>query len=174
MKKTLIFFSMMLVLTFSIINYFLFPLKYKNEIQIYAKKYDLNPALIASVINAESSFNKHAKSSKGAVGLMQILPTTAEWIYSQLYIDEFNKKILTNENYNIQMGCFYLSYLENKFTNLTCLLCAYNAGESVVTQWLNNSKYSDDKQTLKKIPYNETSNYVKKIQNYIKVYSVKF
>ena len=56
------------------------PLKFRQEIVLYAKTYDLNPAIIASIINVESSFNKNAKSSKNAIGLMQIKLETANYL----------------------------------------------------------------------------------------------
>ena len=174
MKKLLILFCVLFIITFAVINYVLFPLKYKSYITESATKYNLSASVVASVINAESNFNKNAVSHKGAIGLMQILPSTAEWINSQIYNTDFSKELLKNPQINIEMGCFYLNYLSKKFDNLTCVLCAYNAGETVVRQWLNNPEYSTDKQTLTKIPYSETNNYVKKIQNYIKVYSLKF
>ena len=59
-------------------NNYLYPLNYKNEILAYSEKYDVEPYLIASIINSESKFNKKAISSKGAVGLMQIMPKTGQ------------------------------------------------------------------------------------------------
>jgi len=74
-------------------NFILYPIKYKNEITIYSNKFGVERALVASVIAAESSFNTQAKSSKGAIGLMQIMPTTAKWLCG-LSGDDYNQNRL--------------------------------------------------------------------------------
>lgn len=174
MKKWLIITFVGFFLCLTLINNVIFPLRHKKYIQQYSMEYNLNNAIVASVICAESNFNKNAVSKKGAIGLMQLIPQTAEWVYSQIYSNEFSTELLYNPQINIELGCFYLNYLSNKFENIECVLCAYNAGETVVREWLRNSEYSSDGIKLTKIPYTETNNYVKKIKNYIKVYSFKF
>ena len=90
---------------------FLFPSKYKKDIANAASKYDLPPDLINAVIWTESGFNSQVKSTKGAVGLMQLMPATADWINgSKLQEDQ-----LINAKINIDLGCKYLRYLLDKF-----------------------------------------------------------
>ena len=148
-----------------------YPLRYVDEIERISKDYDVNKALILSVIKTESGFNEKATSNKGAVGLMQITPKTAEYIANNLCI--INYDIYYPET-NIEFGTYYLRYLSDRFTGLNEILSAYNAGEGTVRKWLLNSEFSDDGVTLKKIPYPETDNYVKKIlktlQRYKKLY----
>ena len=174
MKKLIIIFIFLLISSYFFINNFIFPLKYKDDIILLSNKYEVSDVLVASVICAESSFNKKAISNKGAMGLMQLMPSTAEWIYSQIYNNSFEKEYLLNEKINIELGCFYLNYLNKKFSNIENVLCAYNAGETLVREWLKNKQYSADGETLDKIPYMESENYVKKVKNYIKVYALKF
>ena len=166
-----------------------YPLKYRLGIIRAGEEFGVDAALIASVINAESGFNEKAISSKGAVGLMQILPSTAEWTiekmrkqninipsYSaeELFNSQTNIGQLFDPNLNIRVGTFYLSYLINKFENVDVALAAYNAGEGNVIKWLGTDEFSSDRKTLKKIPFKETENYVKKVNLNLKIYSKKF
>lgn len=150
-----------------------YPLKYKNEILKYSSVYDLNPAFVASLINAESSFNSNAVSHKGAVGLMQILPSTAEYISKLINDESFSTNNLFDPETNIKYGCFYLSYLKNRFYFEREVLCAYNAGETIVSGWLKNKDLSYNGKQLNIIPYSVTQNYVNKIMEGKKHYTRK-
>lgn len=146
------------------------PIKYQNEIIKYSKQYNLQPTLVASVINVESSYNTHAKSNKNAIGLMQIKLDTANYIAELNKIETIEETDLFNPEINIKFGCMYLSYLMNKFEDKYTALAAYNAGETRVRTWLNNIDYSHNKKTLQHIPYKETSNYITKIKTNEKFY----
>jgi len=151
-----------------------FPIKYKDSIIETSAEFDLSPVLVASVINAESRFRADAISQKGAVGLMQLLPSTAAEIAQKLGIQDFTEKDLFTPKTNIRLGTSYLSYLINEFDNVDTALCAYNAGPNKVRSWLNNPKYSEDGKSLTIIPYAETQKYVKKISFYTKFYAGYF
>ena len=138
----------------------LYPLAYKDEIVAAGEQYDIQPALIAALINAESSFDKNKVSKKGAVGLMQVMPTTAT------YISKSNPDLFDAQT-NIAVGVKYLAYLIAKFGDTTTALFAYNAGEGNVARWL---KEQDVKQ-LTSCPFPETNAYVHKIQKTIKHYT---
>ncbi|RME57638.1 MAG: lytic transglycosylase domain-containing protein [Candidatus Dadabacteria bacterium] len=102
-----------------------------NAILYYSRKYNLEPTLVISIIEAESRFNPYAVSAKGAVGLMQILPSTAEYISKKYSIPWRGRSGLFNPSYNILIGCAYLHYLMKKFNqNLKYTLMAYNWGPS--------------------------------------------
>lgn len=152
---------------------FRYPLSFKAEILEYSKKYDLSCEFIASVINAESGFNKNAVSNKGAVGLMQIMPKTAQYIAQKLG-EEYSYENLFEPKTNIRYGVYYLCYLKQKFEDEQVVLCAYNAGEGVVMGWLGDEKYSSDQKTLIDIPYPATRQYVQKVLSMEKVYAKKF
>ena len=162
-------------LTFALAGYktyqvFLHPIKYENEIKTYCQIYNLEPSVVASLINIESSYNENAKSNKNAIGLMQIKLTTANYldeIYDRKLISESE---LFNAKKNIKYGCEYLRYLLDKFDKVYTAIASYNAGETRVRSWLKTPDYSIDKITLKNIPFEETKNYVKKIKNNIKFY----
>ena len=152
----------------------LYPIKYKDEIKQTAYDYNLEPSLIASLINAESSFDTNAISKRGAIGLMQLQPETATEIANQLNITNFNQEDLLLPNINIQLGCFYLRKLLDIFNNLDSALCAYNAGPNTVLSWLQNPEYSQNGTTLDIIPYPETQKYLQKIKNSINIYQKYF
>ena len=120
-----------------------FTSPYEPIIEKYAAQYDIDPALINSVISTESDFNPKAVSSKGAGGLMQLMPGTA----SRLGV----KNVFDPEQ-NIQGGVRHLRYLLDTFDNdLSLSLAAYNAGENLV-------------QRLGRIPdFKETHDYVRSI-----------
>lgn len=143
---------------------YVFPMKYSEEISYASQKYGVDEAVIYSMINIESHFNKSAVSSKGAVGLMQVMPSTAEMVANNLNIQEID---LTIPQQNIEIGTAYISSLLNRFKNLETALCAYNAGPTNVSSWLKNKDYSKDGESLDSIPFEETRNYVTKfLRNY--------
>lgn len=147
-----------------------YPLEYADEILSASAKYELPPALIASVINTESGFRSEAKSHAGAVGLMQIMPETAEWIAWRQGREHYEEK-LTGVGYNIDMGCYLLSFLLERYSgNVEYALAAYNAGFNAVDSWLEDENCITQEGNLN-IPYAETKNYVRKVMVGIERYS---
>lgn len=156
------------ILSYSIGCFFayFYPIKYQDEIKFYSKKYNLNSALIASVINVESGYDEEIISNKGAIGLMQLMPSTAEWVANRNGI-YYNEDKLFEVSYNLNLGCYYLSYLIDYFNSEENGVCAYNAGLGNVQNWLKNKEYSQDGKKLKIIPFNETKDYLNKVyKNY--------
>lgn len=128
------------------------------------EKYDVRPELVLSMIKAESAFKSDAVSKKGAVGLMQLMPATAEYIAKKI---SYDKKIcLTDAECNITLGTAYFAYLKGLFNYDFEALCAYNAGEGIVRKWLTSEMYSADGVTLDIVPYAQTADYVSKISKY--------
>lgn len=132
-------------------------------------KSGLPPALVYAVIKAESDFREDAVSRAGAVGLMQLMPATAEFVCERDGAP-FDRERLKEAEYNITLGCKYLTYLFGRFPVTETAICAYNAGEGTVSEWLRDSSVSEDGKTLNEIPYGETRAYVKKILKYRKMY----
>ena len=129
-----------------------YPLKYKEDIIENASVFGENPAFVASIIRVESRFNPNAISRRGAMGLMQILPSTAEFIAEGLGVKNFFKGMLFEPSLNIKFGCYYLKFLRKKFSDEKTILSAYNAGEGVVRTWLKDEQYSNNGSTLKTVP----------------------
>ena len=123
--------------------------------------------MVYAIIKAESDFQEDAVSLAGAVGLMQLLPRTAKWIAEEVdgvyYYEE-----LFNKAKNIEYGCYYLRYLFDKFNDMDIVICAYNAGETKVREWV-----EDGNLVLNKIDYPETRNYLKNVKGYYRIYKNK-
>jgi peptidoglycan lytic transglycosylase len=132
---------------------------------MYSEKYNVDPLLIYSVIKAESNFDKDAISSMNARGLMQITPSTGEWIAYRTELSEFDTEKLHDPELNIFMGCWYINDLNKEFnSNLDLVLAAYNGGRGNVNKWLQDEKYSKDGKNLYYIPFSETDEYVDKVK----------
>jgi len=144
------------------------PLKYKEYISEASALYGVDRVLIASVINAESSFRPNAVSNKGAVGLMQIMPATGEWVAKKMNIG-FDDETLFDPRTNILIGTFYLNYLLGKFKDIQTALIAYNAGEGKVQAWLAEAGTP----VLTSCPYPVTNKYVKKVLNGMRFYKIR-
>ncbi len=140
---------------------YFYPLLYSQSVFEFSKEYSLPPALVFAIIKTESSFDKNAVSSAGAKGLMQITDKTGKFIAKKLNASSYD---LFDAKTSIQFGCYYINYLKQKFPAIETAICAYNAGEGNVASWLKNPLYSTDGKTLKTIPFNETSAYLKKIK----------
>ena len=180
MKTRIIVFLSILVFIFlcifisdTVIKYN-YPLKYQETISEESKNFGVEKSLIAGVIRAESRFEATAVSQKGAMGLMQLLPSTAKCLAEKLELEMFDDSQLLEPSVNIKLGTYYLSYLQDKFESPEAVLSAYNAGETIVRTWLQNQEYSIDGVSLQKIPYLETKNYVEKVISSLSVYEKLF
>lgn len=152
---------------------FSYPLKYKDYVRRYSQEFGVDQALVFSIIRAESSFNPQAVSRSGAIGLMQLMPSTALMLAAELDIEGFTADMLYQPETNIRLGVCYFKKMLDKFGKLKTALAAYNAGEGNVSSWLQNASYSKDGQNLEFIPYKETSDYVKKINKNYKIYKIR-
>ena len=140
-----------------------YPIKYSEYVDKASERYGLDRSLIYAVIRTESKFDPNCESHVGAVGLMQVRPETFRWL-QKLRGTSLSDEDLSDPAVNIDYGCYLLKYFLKRYKDERCAVAAYNAG-FVVTKWLKNSEYSSDGKTLKKIPYHETSEYVKKVEH---------
>jgi Soluble lytic murein transglycosylase and related regulatory proteins (some contain LysM/invasin domains) len=167
-----------LVIAFFLIKGFiynsLYPLKYESYIYEYSKEYNVDPYLVMAMIKTESKFDRYAVSQQGAMGLMQITKTTSKWIAKLTDDTDFEVNDLYDPETNIKMGVFYISNLMDEFDTTELALAAYNAGSGTVTGWLKSADVSSDGKTLNYIPYAETSNYLKKVQNDERIYRLLY
>lgn len=155
---------LLFVAVFSVWFFVSFKTIYKDIIYAESEKNSIDASLVFAIIKAESKLNANAKSGAGAVGLMQVMLPTANYILSLEGESEITEKELFDPETNIQIGTKYLAYLIDKFEIVDVAICAYNAGETVVRGWLKDKNYSDDEKTLKEIPFNETLNYLKRVK----------
>jgi soluble lytic murein transglycosylase len=111
-------------------------LRYADIVRGHAANYDLNPALLAAVIEQESKFDATARSDAGAVGLMQLQPATAKGIAKYTGGSKFVVSDLVNPEINVRYGAWYLHHLMQKYHDERLALAAYNAGQQNVDRWL--------------------------------------
>lgn len=141
-----------------------YPLEYEEYIKKYSKEYSLDPYLVSAVIWTESRFNPKAKSHKSAMGLMQITPQTGTWAADVLKLEGFKVEDLYDVELNIRLGCWYLDRLRSQFGgDMDVALAAYNGGSGNVSKWLKDNRYSRDGKKLDHIPFQETREYVLKV-----------
>ncbi len=147
---------------------------YKEYVQKYAQEYNVDENLIYALIKAESNFNSNAKSSKDAIGLMQLMESTAQDVCKktdlQISSDELSEKLL-EPDININIGTKYLSILIQKYGNIEIAITAYNAGIGTVDNWIEKGIINSDGSNVENIPYKETNNYVRKILRDYKIYT---
>jgi soluble lytic murein transglycosylase len=139
-----------------------YPLRYTAIVRGHAANYHLDPALLAAVIEAESKFNASARSSAGAVGLMQLTPSTAKGIALFTGGSRFRLSDLTNPEINVRYGAWYLRHLFDHYhQNERLALAAYNAGEENVDRW---------QKAHEGIQFSETRDYVDRVERLKKIY----
>jgi soluble lytic murein transglycosylase len=137
------------------------PLRYSDVIRQQAAEKRLDPALVAAVIYAETKFEP-STSSAGAVGLMQILPQTAEFLAHKSGATTFTTADLSRPQVNIAYGSYYLRYLLDEYHGSQVLaLAAYNGGEANVDRWI--AAGHGAALTIDKIPFPETRAYVSRV-----------
>ncbi|HKP17183.1 MAG TPA: lytic transglycosylase domain-containing protein [Gaiellaceae bacterium] len=113
-----------------------YPLDYEEIVLGHSRNYRLDPALLAAVIYQESKFKTDARSDRGAVGLMQLLPDTAEGIAARTGGSTFRVSDLYDPEINVRYGAWYLRHLLDKYRSERLALAAYNAGQANVDRWL--------------------------------------
>jgi len=144
---------------------YLYPFPYSEIVYRVALEKDIDPFLVAGVIRTESKFNAQARSPKGALGLMQMMPETAKWVADQMdFPTNFDISHLENPEVNIRMGTWYLSSLKKEFKgNEVLLLAAYNGGRGNVKQWMGRYEWTMSFSDVGKIPFLETREYVSRV-----------
>lgn len=163
--------TIILLINITTIAKYIFPMKYRDYIDMYANEHKLDPYFVAAVIKTESNFKKDAASKKNAQGLMQITPETGEWVAEKMGMKDFNIDDLKDPETNIKMGCWYLNNLKEEFDcNMDLVLAAYNGGRGNVQKWLKDSEHSKDGESLHYIPFKETDKYVKKVKSIYNIY----
>ncbi len=146
-----------------------YPRDFSEYVTEYCAVYGVPEYVVYATIKVESGFSSNAVSSAGAIGLMQMTPDTFAWV-SMLMKRTSDPGMLYDPRTNIEYGTYLLSYLYIRYNRWDTVFAAYNAGMTRVDAWLVNSDYSEDGLNLKTIPYAETRQYVKKVNDAIRVY----
>ena len=152
----------------------LFPLDFYEEVETASQKWQVDKALIFSIIRQESAFNVRARSPADAFGLMQLIPSTAKQTAKRNQITYRNFRDLYRPVKNILLGTVYIKSLLDQYNNSFFLaVSAYNAGSVPVNKWKEGRKGLDTLEWIENIPYEETRTYVRLlIRNYVFYYNL--
>jgi len=138
-----------------------YPLRYQSIVRSHSRNYRLDPSLLAAVIYTESKFRADAKSSSGAIGLMQLLPDTAKGIALHTGGSRFRVSDLYTPEINVRYGSWYLRHLLDRYGDERTALAAYNAGQDNVDRW---------RAAGKGIEFAETRSYVARVEHLKRLY----
>ena len=152
------------------IEYRIYPRKFSEYVEVYSDRYEIPENVVYAMIKTESDFDSGAVSSAGAVGLMQLMPETFDWLGESIIGERLDRGMMYDPETNIRYGICLLYRLYNKYGKWETAFAAYNAGETRVDGWLESDEYSDGDGNLRNIPLEETRNYVKKVSSAVKMY----
>lgn len=153
----------------AVVRRVLFPVEYATQINGAASRHDVDPYLVAAVIKCESNWDVSAQSAAGAVGLMQLMPSTAQEVARLGLVDSrtYSASDLSNPTNNIEYGAAYLGYLEKQLGSTDEVIAAYNAGLNMVHTWnaSGTSQASAGSSFADRIAYPETRIYVQRVND---------
>jgi soluble lytic murein transglycosylase len=148
----------------------LYPIAFWEHIDSACSVSAVDPLLVLSVIREESRYDPNALSPAGAIGVMQIMPRTAEHLAKNVGVKINGTRDIYDLGTNIRLGVFYLKNLIDDFGSVVPALAEYYAGEYKVREWLSQRDYEID-EFIEDIPYKETREYVKRIiTSYLRYY----
>lgn len=156
----------------------IYPDYYLSIIKDLSSKNSIDPYLVLAIIKAESAFELDIMSPVGAVGLMQLMPSTAAWMIEtgmNRVVDfaDWNESLLMKPEINLELGITYLRYLFDYFKQKICpAIAAYNAGPGRLNEWMKGGNQSNPDSFIETIPFLETKNYIKKVINFYFLYSM--
>jgi len=157
----------------------LYPIHYQNIITEHAEKRGVDPFLLTAIIRVESNFKPDKESRKGALGLMQLMPATAEWAVNELGYGRSALDRLREPEINIEIGAWYVETLHRQFIGekqtgkdreIALIAAAYNAGSGNVAKWLESGQWNGELKNAEQIPFGETRHYIHRIHYYYKKY----
>lgn len=150
----------------------IFPFPYRELVAREAAEWDLDPYFLAALIRQESAFEARARSGAGAVGLMQVVPSTGQALARRVGPDRFSEHLLEHPEVNVHLGAAFLARLEERFGERTPLiLVAYNAGPTRARRWAR--AFPEAEAPLRfteRIPFPETRGYVKSVTRNLALY----
>jgi len=148
-----------------------FPVAWENEVAAAARKHGIDPAWVLATIRMESAFRPRARSSAGALGLMQIMPATGRRIARAAGVRHRGNRTLLDPKQNIRLGAAYLRRLLDRMGGNHALASAsYNAGPHRAERWLAAGAGLEPELWVEFVPYTETRQYVKRVLEYRIVY----
>jgi len=138
--------------------------RFSDEAERAGAEFSVDDRLILAVIRVESGGRVRARSPKGAVGLMQLMPATAEELARELHMGDVSGPALEDPETNIRLGTYYLSKLDKRFRGDRMLaLAAYNAGPAKVAAWEKEYPELSGKELIDAAAYPETRSFVRAV-----------
>jgi soluble lytic murein transglycosylase len=175
----LLFISLVCILYYSNdwLGRFIYPIHYQNEIKLASTESKLDPFLVSAIIRVESNFKPNKISAKGAIGLMQIMPNTAEWITKLGSTPEEITNRMIIPEVNIHVGSMYISALQKQYEmrlagmnsmddRIALVAAAYNAGPGNVNKWIEDGIWDGTYEQSSLIPFGETRHFVQRTLYY--------
>lgn len=148
-----------------------FPVLHEASIMDAAGSLDLDPAWVLGIMRSESAMMEHARSSAGALGLMQVLPSTAKTLASKHGMSYSSSSQLLQGDFNIRFGTVYLRELLDEYAQNPVLVSgAYNAGPNAVDRWLGSRPLDEAAQWIETLPYYETRDYIPRVLTFTTLY----
>jgi soluble lytic murein transglycosylase len=152
-----------------------YPMPYRDLIVKYARPHGISPYFIAALVRQESMFNPSATSSAGAMGLMQVMPSTGRRVARTLGIRRFRTRMLYTPETNIRIGSRFLAdQIKTWGGRADFVLAAYNAGPSRVDRWRRFPEARDGDLFMERIPFDETRDYVRVVQLNARIYQTLY
>lgn len=151
---------------------YIYPEKYSEYVEKYARKYDVDKYLVYAVIKTESNFDPSAESEVGARGLMQLMEEAYDWVAYRMDDErELTYDCMFVPEYNIEYGTYLLMLLYNEYGDEATALAAYHSGRGNVNGWLEDKALSENGKTLDDIPSAATKHYVSKVMKAYEAYN---
>jgi soluble lytic murein transglycosylase len=175
MSILLIILTVYCILQIPALEKIIYPYPHRDIIEKYALQYGVDPLLVVAVIREESKFLPQSESHKGAIGLMQLMPSTAQSISVSIGDKAYSSDDLLDPEKNIKYGTWYLASLQKVFSkNTTLVIAAYNGGIGHVQEWIKTGQINTNNIRQQDIPFKETRDYVDRVlksyQKYITLY----
>lgn len=146
---------------------------YEEEVERYSSEFSVDPAFVYAVIKVESNYNPAAVSDAGAIGLMQIIEDSFDWVAWRLGREDLTFEDMYTPEYSIMFGSYMLSYLYDRYGSIELAAAAYHSGMGTVDSWIENGEVDPENVTIDDIQGSNTAHYVKKIKKAYEKYSNK-
>lgn len=148
-----------------------YPKEYSNEVAKYSEEFGIDENFVYAVIKVESNFEPYAKSNAGAIGLMQIIEDSFNWVSRKLDEDTLVFEDMYIPENSIRYGCYMLSYLYDKYNSYELVAAAYHSGMTTVDGWILDGTVDPSEPDIGSFIGDNTRHYVKKIMRAFDKYS---
>lgn len=137
--------------------------EYSDIVEKWSSEFNIDSSFVYAVIRTESNFNPNAVSDAGAIGLMQIIEDSFDWVSKKLGHAELEFDDMFDPQYSIEYGCFMLGYLYNKYGSYELAAAAYHSGMGEVDGWISDSIIDPESPDIESFLGSSTRHYCQKI-----------